>query len=591
MTPEAPAVLNVFALPSLVAALLVPLIAVAVLLIERGSRRGNGMAGFLFLFAVSSAVGFFMHSRSADSGAADLLARGSFVLGTFAYFPMLGFLDDLAERSGVERPLGIPRRWAVWSFRLLGAAVGLDAGLFGLGMRGAVWLPGLGWTFGWGAAWPAYVAISAAFLVWTAACWEGQRRYRGRIQSDQVAWLVALLLLVSGPHVLAVLVPALGIAGTTPWANVATVLGGIATLVSLVLSRDEELRRLRGTMAAPRIRWPDSAPRVSEAAAHALSHALSCQSCGAAFRTLPAGATCPLDGGAVDVGPDRLLGALVDERYRVLGLLGEGGTARVYAAERLRLGRRCALKIPWGELVRQTAMADRLLREARAATRLVSRHIVRVYDAGEVSPGLPYVAMELIEGDSLAGRLRQGGALRPSSVALLGRQVAQGLAVAHQAGVVHRDLKPSNLMMVRGADLDFVKIVDFGLAKIFETSVDEPSLTASGIVMGTPQYMAPEQVRGESVGPAADVYALGAVLYEAIAGRPPFQGDTPLLLAKHLLAEPERLPLDGAAGGPLGDLIMTLLAKKPASRPAAADTAARFEALAEGATRYESAAA
>jgi serine/threonine protein kinase len=200
----------------------------------------------------------------------------------------------------------------------------------------------------------------------------------------------------------------------------------------------------------------------------------------------------------------------------------------------------------------------------------------------ELWAGLPYLVMELVEGISLGDLIDAVGPLRPESVARLGAQLAEGLSVAHAAGVIHRDLKPDNVMIVRGADLDVAKIVDFGVARLVDPAVTR--LTATGSIFGTPLYMAPEQARGETAGPAADLYALGTLLYEAASGAPPFRADSPMrVLVMHMNEQPARVPLAGA----LGDLVMDLLAKDPSARPPSTGLADRFAVLAGGRPHIE----
>ncbi len=568
--------LKFIALPSLVAAVLVPLIGLAVLFIERGSRRGLGIAGFLLLFGAAATPAFLMHNAPAGEPPADSVLRWAYALGTLAYLPVIEFLGDLARRSGAVRPLGLPLRVGQWTLRVL-VVIGVPRVLWtDTIVAGTFYNPATGWETRWGWYWPGFVVGGAVFVAWGLACWNGQRRRCEQVDAELWAWLAALLLLIGMPIPVGTLLPASGIAQTSFLTQAFTVLGAIATLIGLVLSRDRELERLR----PPRAAGP--ATRLSDTMSDIAPTALSCAACGASFHGLPEGGRCPLDGGAVDTRPDPLLGALIDGRYRVLRFLGAGGMARVYAAEHRRLGVRVAVKVLWGELAAEPSMTARFLREGRASSLLQSRYIARVHDVGELRAGLPYLVMELVEGISLGDLIDAVGPLRPESVARLGAQLAEGLSVAHAAGVIHRDLKPDNVMIVRGADLDVAKIVDFGVARLVDPAVTR--LTATGSIFGTPLYMAPEQARGETAGPAADLYALGTLLYEAASGAPPFRADSPMrVLVMHMNEQPARVPLAGA----LGDLVMDLLAKDPSARPPSTGLADRFAVLAGGRPHIE----
>ena len=206
--------------------------------------------------------------------------------------------------------------------------------------------------------------------------------------------------------------------------------------------------------------------------------------------------------------------------YEVMEVLGEGGMGVVYKARQVGLDRLVALKRLRPEILVGVDSVARFRREATAAARLRHTHIVPIFDVG-LREGIPYYSMEYVEGGTLAVRLA-AGSLDPATAARLVETLARAVHHAHEAGVVHRDLKPSNILLA--PDLGKPKISDFGLAKLD----DDATRTRSGAILGTPSYMAPEQADGDSsrVGPSADVYALGAILYEALIGRPPFRGST-----------------------------------------------------------------
>ena len=208
--------------------------------------------------------------------------------------------------------------------------------------------------------------------------------------------------------------------------------------------------------------------------------------------------------------------------YEILGELGRGGMGVVYKAKHLKLNRVVALKMILSGGHASSDDLARFLSEAEAVAAFQHPHIVQVFDTGQHN-NLPYMALEFVDGGSLAGKLKQGP-LHANEAAHLVEQIARGMNAAHQGGIVHRDLKPDNVLLTQEG---IPKVTDFGLAKKVEGG---SGLTQTGAIMGTPSYMAPEQASGEGkrVGPAADVYALGAILYACLTGRPPFQASTPL---------------------------------------------------------------
>ena len=199
-------------------------------------------------------------------------------------------------------------------------------------------------------------------------------------------------------------------------------------------------------------------------------------------------------------------------RYRLERPLGHGGMASVYLAHDAELDRPVAVKLLAESLAGDTAFRRRFLREARLAARLSHPNVVAVFDAGEADGGRPYIVMEYVEGTTLEDR----GPLPPAEGVALAVQACHGLAHAHAAGLVHRDVKPHNLLLRTDGTL---KVADFGIARAAEAT----ALTQVGTVLGTAAYLAPEQAAGEEVTAAADVYSLGAVLYELLTGRPPYE--------------------------------------------------------------------
>ena len=299
-----------------------------------------------------------------------------------------------------------------------------------------------------------------------------------------------------------------------------------------------------------------------------------CSACGASlWPTLPPTERQPV---ARTVAPTRevhradpLIGLIVADRYRVLELIGRGGMGVVYKAEHSRIGKVLALKLLTGELTRHTDQVGRFKREALMASRLSHPNTVQVFDFGDAD-GLAYLAMEYVRGENLGTLVERLGPLGAARTARIVIQICSSLAEAHDKGIVHRDLKPENIMVLKTSiGEDVAKVLDFGLAKLRESS-DLSEVTMSGAIVGTPYYMAPEQIRGEAVGPAADVYALGALMYSCLTGTVVFDAQTPMgVLTRHLVEEPEP-PSARAPGLGLSKsfdrIVLSALAKDPARR-------------------------
>lgn len=284
---------------------------------------------------------------------------------------------------------------------------------------------------------------------------------------------------------------------------------------------------------------------------------------------------------------DSLVGAVLEGRFRIDRMLGEGGMGRVYVAEELRLRRRCAVKVLLPEVMADPANLERFLREAQAIAQLRHDNIVDVYHLGEDQErGVVFFAMELLEGEDLETRLlarRQ----RPVSwvdVARWGAEIAGAMAAVHAAGLVHRDLKPSNIFLVARRDgREQVKLLDFGIAKLVHyaegdlgvaRTVQHMALTSTGAAIGTPYYMSPEQLLGENLDGRTDVYSLGVVLYEALSDRLPFGGEPMQVAMQHCNVDPPSLSSLGFAGSipaELEVLVMKMLAKEREGRPQTMD--------------------
>jgi len=274
--------------------------------------------------------------------------------------------------------------------------------------------------------------------------------------------------------------------------------------------------------------------------------------------TLPA----PGSGGGAVVGGTLAIGALVAGRYRVMRRVGEGGMGEVYAVDDLILGATVALKTLRPELEGSTTALLRFRREMVFARKVTNEHVCRLHDVGE-HDGRVFLTMELLEGRTLAARLADGGVLALDEIERLAAQLVEGLGALHAAGIVHRDFKPSNVIMVG----ERAVITDFGLARSMNDR--DVALTAETAMLGTPAYMAPEQVEGRAVTPATDVYALGVVLFELVTGMLPFREDTVLATATaRLHGDPPRPSSVRAGVAARWDAILArCMARDPAQRP------------------------
>jgi serine/threonine-protein kinase len=264
-------------------------------------------------------------------------------------------------------------------------------------------------------------------------------------------------------------------------------------------------------------------------------------------------------------------GTLIAGRYRVLGFIGAGGMGAVYRAEHVHMRKTVALKLLLPEFVKVEEVVQRFEREAIAAGRIDHPNVVAASDFGKLDDGSFYLVLEYVDGTSLRALLAQG-ALPAVRALHIARQTALALGAAHAAGVVHRDLKPDNIMLVPAPEGgDRVKVLDFGIARVAPPGQgrDSTKLTRVGVVMGTIAYMSPEQATGQAVDERADLYSLGVMLYEMIAGVVPFDAELPSqVLARQLVEAPP--PLPEGTPPPLAELVYALMEKKPEDRPASA---------------------
>ncbi|PZG85852.1 serine/threonine protein kinase [Streptomyces sp. NTH33] len=260
-------------------------------------------------------------------------------------------------------------------------------------------------------------------------------------------------------------------------------------------------------------------------------------------------------------------GLVGDGRYRLTHRLGRGGMAEVFAAEDVRLGRTVAVKLLRADLAEDPTSKARFTREAQSVAGLNHHAIVAVYDSGEDQVGgqaVPYIVMELVEGRTIRDLLLTAEAPGPEQALIIVSGVLEALAYSHQHGIVHRDIKPANVIIT---DNGAVKVMDFGIARALHGA--STTMTQTGMVMGTPQYLSPEQALGKAVDYRSDLYATGCLLYELLALRPPFTGETPLsVVYQHVqdMPVPPSQVADGTCPPELDGLVMRSLAKEPDDR-------------------------
>ena len=327
-----------------------------------------------------------------------------------------------------------------------------------------------------------------------------------------------------------------------------------------------------------------------------------CPRCHKKWPEAQAPAVCPTDGMAlvrprdlVDTGDDPMVGRTLEGRYTILAKLGAGSMGTVYRAKQHAMGREVAIKILRGDRAVDDSAKARFMREARANSLLASPNTVTVFDFGQSSNGEFYLAMELLEGDSLGQRLTRVGRMPAPLAVDTCRQALRSLGEAHAKGIIHRDLKPDNLFFARvltsatespsgnagdstQAHDEIVKVLDFGIAKMIDADDQNPMSvveTQAGTVFGTPRYMSPEQAQGKPLDARSDLYSLAVILYQMLTGRPPFtDNDAVVVMARHIKSTPKRpneavpeamIPIE------LEDVVMRTLAKDPKDRPASAE--------------------
>jgi eukaryotic-like serine/threonine-protein kinase len=270
----------------------------------------------------------------------------------------------------------------------------------------------------------------------------------------------------------------------------------------------------------------------------------------------------------------------LDGRYEIQRKVGEGGMGAVYEARHTVIGKRVAIKVLLEKYAEKADVVARLLQEARLASSIGHENIIDITDFGVTAEGRTFVVMEFLDGESLHDLLLREGCLAPSRALPIVRQVASALGAAHEKGIVHRDVKPENVFITRRGDGDYVKVVDFGISKAVKPEPDaetSPRLTTTGMVLGTPLYLSPEQARGEeALDHRIDVYALGVVLYETLTGEVPFHGANYLSIISQILEKEARPPSELRA-----DLALSTNLDEVVAHAMAKDRSLRYQSMAE----------
>ncbi|MCA9586823.1 MAG: serine/threonine protein kinase [Myxococcales bacterium] len=312
---------------------------------------------------------------------------------------------------------------------------------------------------------------------------------------------------------------------------------------------------------------------------------LVCPECGRKWDEVGAPTHCPTDGAALmsaRTAPDPMVGRNLEGRYTILTRLGAGSMGTVYRAKQHAMGREVAIKILRSDRALDETAKARFMREARANSLLASPNTVTVFDFGQSDTGECYLAMELLDGESLGQRLARVGRISPPVAVDAARQALRSLAEAHAKGIIHRDLKPDNLFFARVQSGDvaeeIVKVLDFGIAKMIDHNDSQPMgvvETQAGTVFGTPRYMSPEQAQGKTLDARSDLYSLAVILYQMLSGQAPFtDNDAVVVMARHIKSVPKppsEICPEAQIPKELEMVVMRTLAKDPAERPASAE--------------------
>jgi serine/threonine-protein kinase len=292
-----------------------------------------------------------------------------------------------------------------------------------------------------------------------------------------------------------------------------------------------------------------------------------CPRCGKEYEN--ANTLCPSDGAVLEKMEDPLIGQTLADKYRIEELINEGGMGAVYRGTHVLMDKTVAVKVLHPALAADDKIVARFSREAKAASRISHPHALNVTDFGESGNGIVFLVMEYLKGETLKEVIHSEGPMPIERVIEIIRQICGALEAAHAEGVVHRDLKSDNIMLVDVGAGDWAKVLDFGIAKITEKVGQDPALTAPNLIIGTPQYMSPEQCsQAAEIDSRSDIYSLGVILYEMLVGHVPFTGESPTaIMMKHLQDPPpsvleERQDLPAA----VGRVVTRALAKRPEDR-------------------------
>ncbi|MEP6707001.1 MAG: protein kinase [Pyrinomonadaceae bacterium] len=294
----------------------------------------------------------------------------------------------------------------------------------------------------------------------------------------------------------------------------------------------------------------------------------SCPKCGQEYAD--ATTLCPADGAVLKQTGDDLIGQVLADKYRVEELISEGGMGAVYRGTHVLMDKTVAIKVLRPSLAADDTIVARFSREAKAASRIAHPHALSVTDFGESENGVVFLVMEYLSGRTLKNEIRSGGPMPLTRVVEIIRQVGSALEAAHAEGVIHRDLKSDNIMLVDSNGADWAKVLDFGIAKIQErVGSYDPGITAPNLIVGTPQYMSPEQCSQSSeLDSRSDIYSMGVILYEMLIGHVPFTGESPTaIMMKHLQeAPPSVLEERDDLPASVGRVVAKALAKRPEDR-------------------------
>jgi serine/threonine-protein kinase len=292
-----------------------------------------------------------------------------------------------------------------------------------------------------------------------------------------------------------------------------------------------------------------------------------CPQCGKEYKDTTT--LCPSDGTVLKKDVDTLVGKTLADKYRVDEFMSEGGMGTVYRGTHILMDKKVAIKVLHPALASDDIIVARFSREAKAASRISHPHALNVTDFGESEDGVVFLVMEFLNGRTLKEIVRSEGPMPLPRVVEIMRQVCGALEAAHAENVVHRDLKSDNIMLIDVGGGDWVKVLDFGIAKIQEKGGQDPELTAPNLIIGTPQYMSPEQCsQASEIDSRSDIYSLGVILYEMLAGHVPFTGESPTaIMMKHLQEEPPSI-LDERRDLPeeVGRVVKRALDKRPEDR-------------------------